>query len=399
MVLLAGMLQATDYSAEGLKALEDNKYLAAAEWFTQAVAADPKDYSAHFHLALANSLLGKNAEAAAGYRRALELKPDLYEAQVNLGLVLLRLKQPDEAAGVLRQALARKPGEFAPNLYMAQALLDLGDAAGAERRFAVAAGLDPKSADAQLGLARSRAAQGRLEEAVEGFQRAVELDPALTPVLLELASLYESKGKRAEAIALYAKFPEDVAARERMGELLIEEGRAAEAAPHLEWVVARSPTPASRLALATAYVRAGQKEKAVSLFEEVIAAEPADMRLRLMYGRLLRDLKRYPAAAEQFRRVADGSPESAEAWSELAGVLILLEEYPEALAALDRLKALGAEEAGHYYLRAIMLDRMRQLKPALENYRRFLELSNGQAPNEEFRARARARIIEKELKR
>ena len=41
-------LQAPDYSAEGLKALDAAKYDQAAEWFGKAVAADPKDYSAHF---------------------------------------------------------------------------------------------------------------------------------------------------------------------------------------------------------------------------------------------------------------------------------------------------------------------------------------------------------------
>jgi hypothetical protein len=44
-----------------------------------------------------------------------------------------------------------------------------------------------------------------------------------------------------------------------------------------------------------------------------------------------------------------------------------------------------------------VLDKMKDLKPALESYQRFLALSQGQFPNEEFKARQRARILEREL--
>ena len=63
----------------------------------------------------------------------------------------------------------------------------------------------------------------------------------------------------------------------------------------------------------------------------------------------------------------------------------MAEDYPDALAALDRLAALHAEKPGHVYFRAIVLDKTRDLKPALESYQRFLTMSNGQNPNEEFR--------------
>ena len=59
MWLLAGLLlffQASDYNAEGRKALEAKNYQAAVQFFTQAVQAAPKDYGAHFNLALSYSL-------------------------------------------------------------------------------------------------------------------------------------------------------------------------------------------------------------------------------------------------------------------------------------------------------------------------------------------------------
>ena len=182
-----------------------------------------------------------------------------------------------------------------------------------------------------------------------------------------------------------------------MGALLLESGRSSEAIPALEASVAKSPTPANRLALAQAYAKNKQGEKATPLAAAALAAEPRDVPLRLFYGRLLRDQRKFPDAAAQFQAAAQLQPDSVEAWSELAGVLILLEQYPTALTALDHVRALGGENAGHYYFRAIVLDHLHLLKEAVENYNKFLGASQGKNPDEEFKARQRARILTNEI--
>src|SRR5580704_12513715 len=94
-------------SEQGLKALDEKRYPAAVDNLTQAIAADPKNYSLHFNLALAFSLMGKNAEAIPEYKKTLELKPDLYQAQLNLGISLLREKQAAAAVPYLTGAAAQ----------------------------------------------------------------------------------------------------------------------------------------------------------------------------------------------------------------------------------------------------------------------------------------------------
>ena len=107
-----------------------------------------------------------------------------------------------------------------------------------------------------------------------------------------------------------------------------------------------------------------------------------------------------PAAhAQDFFAATKLKPDSAEAWSELASVLVVAEDYAGALAALDRLAVLHAEKPGHVFFRAIVLDKIRQQKPALESYQRFLAMSNGQNPDEEFKARQRIKILEREIRK
>lgn len=384
-------------SAEGMKALEEQRWEAAAQAFEKAAAADPKDYAARFHRALALGMLKRDAEAVAGYRAVLELKPGLYEAQLNLGMLLLRQNQAAEAVGPLEAAAEQKPGEFRPVFYAGEAQFAVGQWGRAEARFAKAVQIDPKSAAAHYALGRARARLGRLDEAAQSLRTAAGIDVSYRDGLLELASLYEKARRPEEALAIYREFPELAAARERAGELLLEAGKAADAIAPLEEAVAKSPTTANRFALAAAYMRSHQSAKAIPLLEQAAAAEPRNYDLRLTYGRALMDSKQFLNAAREFSRAAQIQPDAVQAWSELATALILAEIYPQALAALDRVRALGGEKPGHIYFRAITLDRTKQLKPALEAYRQFLAASGNQNPNEEFKARQRIRIIEKEL--
>lgn len=397
--LLLAMAQSPDYFEEGTKALDARNYELAAQNFAKAAEADPKDYSAHFHLALAWSLAGQDERAIPEYRKTLELKPGLYEAELNLGTVLLRQKRPQEAAPLLEAAADAKPKEFRPRLLLADAQYSAGDFAKAAEAYEAAAALDAKSAQALHGLARSEVELGKLKEAETHFTAAAQLDPSLAEAVLELAPRYEKNGQKEEAIALYARFPENLGARERVGLLLTEAGRPADAVPHLEWVVAKSPTAANVLALAQAYRANKQVDKAMPLLERAVAMEPGNLDLRMAYGRELRDQLKYGAAAAQFERVAMARPGSVEAWNELAAMLISMKDDLRALAALDKLRGLGAEIPGHLFLRAMVLDRINDDKGALEYYRKFLAADLGKNPEQEFMARHRAAFLEKKLKR
>jgi tetratricopeptide (TPR) repeat protein len=393
------LLPQSDFSAQGLKALEEGRWAEAAEALEKAVAAQPDDYSALFNLSFARAMLGKRQEAIAGYEKVLALKPGLYQAQLNLAILLLEAKEPAKALALLKAAVEQEPEKFQPNYYLAEALYALGDDAGAEQRYRKAAELDPKSAVAAIGLGRALANQGKFDEALEAYRRAGELDAAYREYLIELATRMEEKGASERAMALYRQFADRPEVRERLGNLLLETGRVDEAIPHLEAAVKTSPTAANRFALAVAYLKSKRLEEAAPLLEQALGERPDSFELRMTYGRLLRDLRRFAPAAQQFRAAAELDPKSKEAWSELAGVLVLLDSHPQALAALERVQALDPENAGVYFLQAIILDKSKQYKPALASYEKFLALSRGAHPDEEFKARQRLKVIRKELNR
>jgi Tfp pilus assembly protein PilF len=391
-----------DYDAEGTKALDAGKYEAAADSFAKAIAADPEDYYAHFNLAMAYTFLHRDDEGIAEYRKTLEVKPGLYEAELNGGILLLRQKNPADALPLLEDAATQKPKEYGPRFYLAEAQLQAGLADPAAENYRLAAEIDPKSAAAELGWGRALALGGKLDEAAPHFRTAVERDPRYRDSLLSLAELFEEHKQIAEALAIYREFPGNPAVQEHAGNLLLQSQKFAEAVPQLEQAYRKSPTPSNRKALAAAYLQVQQLDKALPLLEKAVADEPASYDLRMGYAHALRDRKLYPAAAAQFNEAAKLKPAETKTWTELGGMLYMAGDHDGALAALAQARQLGDDSPGNWFLTAIMLDGAHQAKfalakQALAAYQKFLSLSDGKNPDQEFQARQRARILQREL--
>jgi Flp pilus assembly protein TadD len=363
----------------------------------RALASQPTDFTLHFNLALALSMQQKDEEAASEYRRTLELKPGLYEANLNLGILLLRDKKPEDAVAFLKDASDARPKEFRPAFFYAEALLAAGDPESAATQYRNAVDADQKSAAAEFGLGRALLRQSNLPEALEHLRVAATLDPRYHDALLDVAEAYEKDGKLTEAIEIYREFPNNAAVQQHMGTLLSAADNFAAAIPHLETTVKSAPTTANRMALADAYRMNKQTARALEQLQLAVAADPSNFDLRMTYGKILRDEHQLSPAAQQFSSATKIQPTSVKAWNELAVILVIGKDYPDALGALDHVHALGQEGPGDYFYRAISLDHLHQLKPARDAYRQFLMAAAGKLPDQEFQARQRIRIIENEL--
>lgn len=394
LLLVPLAAQAPDLILQGMQALDQDRVDDAIGIFKQAVEANDGNLSAHFNLGLAYSLKGDDASAIPEYRRALEIQPGLYEAEINLGQSLLRSGDAAAAIPQLQAASGQQPQDFRPAYFLGEAYLETGALPRAEQAYRDALVIEPESLPAEFGLGRAIARQGRPAEAEPHYRKAAQSGGEYQNFLLELAQAYEDNQQLPEAIAIYREFPDDAAAQERAGVLALRIGQLEQATAALEAAVAADPTPANRLALAQAYLDQEDLAKAEPLAAQVVAADPDNFKLHMFYGRILRDERKFVAAAQQFRIAAGIDPQAGEAWGELAGMLLLAERYPEAIEAYDRLEQLGAALPGHLFFRATAHDRLRDREKAIEYYNRFLEASQGQNPDQEFQARQRVRILE-----
>ena len=393
------MLATGDQQDDGLKALDQQNYQLAQEIFAKLAAADPKDYSTFFNLALAEIGLKQDEKAAEHLKQVLVLKPQLFEAELNLGILELRNHKAAEAVLVLRDAVKQKPNASRAQRYLGDALLASEDAASATEAYRAALSADPKMATAELGLGQALLKQKQVDDAAGHFRKAADLDPRLKSYLLEIAAALLQANEHDKAVEFLKEFPDNPGAREELGRIYLADNRAADAVTEFQSAVNLAPTAANELALATALMRNKQDDAAKPLLERAIAQEPRNYDLRMIVGRMHRDKHEYVPAGEEFMAAAALKPDSVEAWQEAIGVLVPAQQYPQALACLDKVHNLSADTAGDFYYRAIVLDKLRQIKPALASYKRFLEMSQGKNPDQEFLARQRSRILEKEANR
>jgi len=396
VLALLFLYQGPDFSAEGIKALDEHRYQDAVNAFQKAIEADPKDYGVHFNLALAYSLLHRDADGVAEYRKTLELKPGLYEAELNEGILLLRQRNAGEALPLLEDAARQKPSEYRPRYYVAEAELQTGDAAKAEGNYRAAIEANPKSAAAELGLGRALAKLDRLADAVAHFERAAAMDAAYKDALLELADLYESHQQTDLALAIFRQFPENAAVQEHAGHLMMQRKQYAEAIPGLERAYHDSPTEANRVELALAYLFHEERGKALPLLKEAAAADAGNFQIRMAYGRALRDDHQFPAAEAEFAGAVKLQAADASAWQDYADMAYKNGHLEAALAAFDKVRELGKDTPGVWFFRAIILDSLKQTKPALEAYQHFLSVSGGKFPDQEWQARQRVKLLERE---
>jgi Tfp pilus assembly protein PilF len=382
-----------DPMAEAMKDLDSGHAAEAIVILKGLAEKDPDNYGVWFNLGIAYATANDDAKATESFRKVLSIEPKLYEGQLNLGHVLLKQKQYAEAETFLAQAAEQKPAEVRPRFLLGMAYLRDGKPAEAETSLRAAIALDDKLADAYQLLARSFSAREKWPEAAEAMGHYLTLAPNDTAGQLELAHFLEKAKKDTEAAAIYARFPKDPAAMEHAGMIEFGLGNYKQAAEYFAVSVALSPTTASRYALANAYLRGGELEKAGDAASEIVTREPGNYDMRMFYGRIMRDQKKYPAAERQFLEATKLKPSALEAWNELSAMEILTENYPAALESLDKSRQLGGETAAYFWFRAIVFDTLMQKKEALQNYKRFLELSNGKSPDEEFKARQRVRIL------
>ena len=388
-----------DLQDDGLKALDQQNYQLAQQIFAKLSEQDPKDFSALFNLALSEIGLKQDTQAADHLKQVLVLKPGLYEADLNLGILQLRNHNSAEAIPVLRDAVKQKPTAARAQKYLGDALLASDDAPGAAEAYRAALTADPKLANAELGLGQSLLKQKQVTDAAPHYRRAADLDPRLKSYLLEIAGALLQANERDKAIDFLKEFPENADARKELGRIYLAYNRPADAVTEFQSAVTLAPTAANQLALATALMSNKQDDAAKPLLERAISQEPRNYDLRMIVGRIHRDKHEYLPAANEFLAAATLKPDSVEAWNEAVGVLVPAAQYPQALACLDKVHNLNADTAGDFYYRAIVLDKLRQVKPALASYKKFLDMSQGKNPDQEFIARQRSRILEKEANR
>ena len=387
-----------DLLDEAQAALDKNDYEAAIPPLQKFIAEKPDVAFAHFQLAYAYTALKRPDDARQEYERSIALDPKMPEAQLNLGVLLLE-RQPAAAVAVLRRAVELLPSESRPRYLLGLAQERSGDFSGAAESFAGATRLDPKDLDSLTRLGQVLLRLGKSADAEGKFRAALELQPNSPEALQGLAQSLDQQ-KKPQAVDAYRNYlaaePDDKAARLRLVHLLVEQQKYDEAVAENAKDNAGQPATVDDLKL-RADIEINQKklDEAITTLRRAIALAPNDAQLHGGLGRIYLEKRQFADAEKELKAALELDRNNLAYWKDLSSTYYLAGNYQAALAALDVLGKAEAGGAGTWFIRALCYDKLNQVQPALDAYRKFLELDENKNPDQVWQANQRIHVLEK----
>jgi Flp pilus assembly protein TadD len=308
--------------------------------------------------------------AAEAFLRQAELQPTESRPRFLAGFCLEHAGQFPHAIEQYRAAIGLSPKEYEPHFSLGRVLLRSNDAVGAEAQFREAIALrgDSAPAPAKLGLASALLAQKKYEAASESLAD-----------YLKLAS-------------------EDRSARVDRASALLNLGRFDEALAELDRADAgAAPNPESLKMRAEIYMRKGQWKEAGDTLKQATSVSSQDAQLVAWMGHVDVELRDYPSAVKLLEQAYARDPKSADTLRDLSDAFYLNENYAAALDAMDRLAKLETPKPGSWFVRAICYDKLSRKAEAITAYQKFLDEDGGQHDTQDFQARHRIPVLQKEL--
>jgi tetratricopeptide (TPR) repeat protein len=384
-------------------AIEKHDYASAEPLLKKVVAADPGNFQAWFDLGFVYNGLANTPESIAAYRKSVAAKPDVFESNLNLGLMLVKTGQPD-AEQFLRAATTLKPtanvDEGRARAWGSLAyLLQATKPDEAIEAYKQAAALDPKSLEPHLSAGLLLEKENRFADAEQEYKQALALDPGSSDALTGLANIYMRGQRFADAEEVLDKIialhPDDVSARLQLGRVLLILGKNDDAIAELLAAQKLDPgNPNVQSDLGDIYLQSKKYDQAEALYRAMVAAHPDNAQLHHSLGvAFLKQLK-YADAQQEFLTAVKLKPDFGEAYGDLAVAADENKNYELAIKAADARAKFLPEIPVSYFLRASAYDHLHDYKMAARNYHQFLELANGQYPDQEWQARHRLIAIE-----
>jgi tetratricopeptide (TPR) repeat protein len=383
-------------------ALARRDFAAAVKALEAAVAKQPDRPEAWFNLGYAYTGLHQPEEAAKAYRKTLELAPDLFPARLNLGILLMEQKDPQAALEHLQKAATLKPEHARAHLYYARALAQTGQPDAARKELQEVMRLDPHQAIAPFELGQLEYQQKHPAEALAAFEQALTVDSTLAQAHLGAALAAETLNNPAQAIAHFEKYlaarPDDVETRFHLARLYLEQKQDEKARDTLESIYHVKPgLPGLTAALGDVNARLKKLPDAEKYYRLAAKAQPDVADLHRAFGEILLKEQKFSDAEGEFRAALKIDSHNRDAAIGLASSLDFEERYSEAVPILELLAKAPDASPYVFFVLATCYDHLHARKDALANYQHFLELSKGQAPDQEWQAQQRIKLLQRML--
>ncbi|HEY2548021.1 MAG TPA: tetratricopeptide repeat protein [Candidatus Acidoferrum sp.] len=239
-------------------------------------------------------------QAIDAYKKAYALDPKSPVIGERLAEMYWKAQRSHEAEAEARELLQRDPNDLPTRRLLGRIYLrSLGD---------------PNSPGQSEMAAR----------AIEQYKEVYRLDPSDSESALWLARLYRLRNEhdKAEDVlrGMLKQDPENEAAVEQLTQLLLDEGKSADAVLLLEGVTSRTPSPALLDLLGDAYTQTHDLAKAEAAYRKATDLDPSELsHLRGLAQTLLAEEK-FTDALTVYQKLADLMPDDSDVYLRLAQI-------------------------------------------------------------------------------
>lgn len=170
--------------------------------FQKAIKLNPKDKESFNALGLISTEFGKYDEALSYYREAIAIEPNYSEAMNNMGVTYAKMQRWDEAINYFQMALKNPLYATPERAYtnMGYAFYKKGDYPNAMGAIKNALVRYPEFPRALYVSGLIHVRLGNDNAALEEFKKAVAVDPEYVETHWELANAYLRAGDRKKAV-------------------------------------------------------------------------------------------------------------------------------------------------------------------------------------------------------
>jgi tetratricopeptide (TPR) repeat protein len=308
------------------------QYTDALKYLDASQALAPANWSGNATRGLALMRLGQTARAETAFRQALDADPCNYGAQYFLGDLYGAQQQHQKALEAYRKAAALEPFNGLPWLSIAREQSLLGNSAEREAAWRKALPLleeamreQPADASFPFLVGITNFLLKQYEAAVTAFRKQVELTPTDGDGHYYLGASLAALGRHAEAVpelelALKA-YPDDSVTMLDLAEAYQKTQRILEALALYQKIVAvDKQNIAAWLGIANLAAANANWTESAGAWEALVALDPKDADARASLAYAYMQLKRYGAAAREYRTAAESVPSNlrhraGEAWA------------------------------------------------------------------------------------
>lgn len=369
------------------------------------LTAHPDDLRALFDAGYAADAQNHLDDAAGFYRRAVKVNPNSFESRLSLGLLLARQGKLDEARPELAAATQLDPGPAGPatraRAWRALAEIDRrADPAAASTDLLEALKLTPETPHDTLLAAELAESSGQLDEAESAYRRVLAKDAKNPEACAGLGHVLLVRKQYPEAETLLRtalqQSPDDPALTAELATALVAQDKA-EALPLLQKLHDAHPQDENiTRMLAEVLAEAGDAAGSDHYYSALLAAHPADPALLVAHGENLIRQQKNQEAFLAYSKATAIDPANGDAWSGLAFAASKTHQPSIVLHALTMRSKYLPENASTYFLWATSYDILHDRASAIAYYQHFLEAAAGKFPDQEWQARQRLNLLQKE---